>query len=71
VNGHELLRIARDRYPEVEWKSTPEGLRGTDRAKGVRVLRYVRGDPPEIVIERARGHLRRAKRMGASGSPGC
>jgi hypothetical protein len=68
VNGHELLRIARERYPTVVWELVEDrdgpALQGTETKAGgrsVRVLRYLRGDPADVVIESTRRHLRKAK----------
>ena len=64
MNGNELLAIARDRYPEVVWELTPEGLRGSDPQRRVCVVRFVGDDPPVVVVEATRGHLRKAKPLG-------
>ena len=72
VDTDALLTCARTAWPEVGWSIVDDcdglALQATDRARRVRVIRYCREDPAEVVVEAARRLVREAKAMGGGGA---
>ena len=68
VDTEALLACARTAWPEVGWSIVDDrdglALQASDTARHVRIIRYVREDPAELVVEAARGLVRQAKPMG-------
>jgi len=62
-----LLACARESFPECDWAIVDNrdglALQASDADRHVRIIRYVREDPAAVVVESARKHLRKAKRM--------